>query len=85
MTDAKWYEKVEKNATPKRARVSKGTLVKAIKENCLDCGGGSPSERMYCTVEHCKLWPYRLGITAASLTKASQPTRDLPPPSSKEA
>jgi hypothetical protein len=85
MTDPKWYEKIDKNSTPKRTRIPKGTLVKAIKENCLECSGGSRSELRYCTIEHCKLWPFRLGITPANLKEASEPTRDLPPPSSKDA
>ena len=81
MTD-KWYDKVNKSDKPKRVRVSKSTLVKAIKENCLECGGGSRSELDRCTVQHCPLWLYRLGITIKNLEKASVPTRDLPPPTS---
>ena len=76
MTD-KWYNNVKKTDTPKRARVSKGTLVKAIKENCLECGGGSQSERRLCTVEHCKLWPFRLGVSLQNIKEASASTLAL--------
>ena len=76
MTD-KWYDKVNKSDKPKRVRVSKSTLIKAIKENCLECGGGSMVERKLCTVEHCKLWPYRLGLSTTNLEEAAKPTLPL--------
>lgn len=77
MTD-KWFDKL-KDPNYKSNRVSKSTLVKAIKENCLVCSGDIRQELTFCTIEHCPLWPFRLGITKVNLAKASQPTRDLPP------
>lgn len=72
MTD-KWFDKL-KDPNRKSTRVSKGTLVKAIKENCLECGGGNATERRLCTVEHCKLWPYRLGVSTQNILDASEST-----------
>lgn len=35
--------------------------VKAIREKCLDCCGGSTSEVKECTAERCPIYPFRLG------------------------
>ena len=35
--------------------------VKAIREHCLDCCGGSALEVQTCTVTKCALHPFRLG------------------------
>lgn len=35
--------------------------VKAIREKCLDCCGGSPSEVKLCTCSNCALYPFRFG------------------------
>lgn len=35
--------------------------VKAIREKCLECSNGQPSEVKYCPVEKCPLYPFRLG------------------------
>ena len=35
--------------------------VKAIREKCLDCCGGSYLEVEKCTVESCPLFPFRFG------------------------
>lgn len=55
------------------------SLLKIIREKCLDCCGGSPAEVRECRSEKtCALWPYRLGtnpfrqkrtITAEHLAK----------------
>jgi hypothetical protein len=39
----------------------KRPIVKAIREKCIDCSGGSPGEVRRCTVKQCALWPYRMG------------------------
>ena len=54
-------------------RVPKSKLWQAIKQNCLDCQGGSFKERRDCTVEDCPLWPYRNGpIRGKSPTDSSE-------------
>lgn len=35
--------------------------VKAIREKCIDCCGGSTLEVKECTVESCPIYPFRLG------------------------
>lgn len=35
--------------------------VKAIREKCLDCCGGSTLEVKECTCERCPIYPFRLG------------------------
>lgn len=35
--------------------------VKAIREKCIDCCGGSTSEVKECTCESCPIYPFRLG------------------------
>ncbi len=37
------------------------TPLKAIRENCLDCSGGSYHEVRICVIHNCPLYPYRLG------------------------
>jgi hypothetical protein len=37
------------------------TPMKAIKQNCIDCSGGSPKERKNCIVVGCPLYVYRFG------------------------
>ena len=39
----------------------KRPIVKAIREKCIDCSGGSPGEVRRCPVKQCALWPYRMG------------------------
>jgi hypothetical protein len=42
------------------------TPIKAIREKCLDCSGGSRQEVRLCPITRCALWPYRLGKRPAS-------------------
>lgn len=35
------------------------TMVKAIREKCMDCSGWMKEEVDACTIKHCALWPYR--------------------------
>jgi hypothetical protein len=39
----------------------KRPILKAIREKCIDCSGGSPGEVRRCPVRQCALWPYRMG------------------------
>jgi len=40
---------------------SKQPLSKAVRQNCIDCQGGSTVEVGRCTVTRCPLWPFRAG------------------------
>ena len=35
--------------------------LKAIRQKCLDCSGGSPTEARRCEAVSCPLWPFRAG------------------------
>ena len=37
------------------------TPLKAIRENCLECQGGSPNEVRKCTMKNCPLYLFRFG------------------------
>lgn len=48
------------------------TPIRAIRENCLECSGGSSSDVMHCPCDgvkstRCALWPYRLGKRPSTL------------------
>ncbi len=44
-----------------RKRFNIPSPLKVIRDNCLDCSGGSPSAVRNCAVTHCRMWPYRFG------------------------
>ena len=35
--------------------------IKAIRQHCIGCSGGSKKEVKLCTIKDCHLYPYRLG------------------------
>ena len=35
--------------------------VKAIRKHCIECCGGVQNEVKLCTVDHCDLYPFRMG------------------------
>ncbi|MDP8227958.1 MAG: hypothetical protein P9M15_00735 [Candidatus Electryoneaceae bacterium] len=35
--------------------------MKVIRDNCLDCTGGSPATIKSCDIVKCRMWPYRFG------------------------
>ena len=37
------------------------TPIKAIRELCIDCSGGSYKEVKYCVIQNCPVYPYRMG------------------------
>ena len=37
------------------------TPIKAIRQNCLNCSGGSYKEVKQCVIHNCPLYPYRMG------------------------
>lgn len=40
---------------------TKAEILKAIRHNCLECVGDSPSLVRDCIVKRCKMFPYRMG------------------------
>jgi hypothetical protein len=46
----------------KKETISIRKLLKAIRKNCLDCSGGVASEVVDCSMTHCPLYPYRIGV-----------------------
>ena len=52
--------------------------IKAIREKCLDCSGGSAAEARKCVAIGCALWPFRMGRNpfygkGGALSEAEQP------------
>jgi len=43
--------------------------LKAIREKCLDCSGGSHLEVRKCPIHNCALYPYRMGKRPDDETK----------------
>lgn len=37
------------------------TPLKQIRKKCIDCCCGYKPEVRNCTIQHCDLWPYRMG------------------------
>lgn len=48
---------------------------KAIHERCLNCSGWSPKDVSSCIMEHCSLYPYRLGTGNQDAEKRKQAIR----------
>ena len=55
---------------------AKMPILKAIREKCLDCSGGSRAEVKDCLVPKCALYPFRLGKNPWR-RELSEATRDL--------
>ena len=49
--------------TYRKAMTGRKALV-AIRQKCLDCMNWQESEIRRCEIEHCPLWPYRMGRMA---------------------
>lgn len=47
--------------TPALQGHTKKSLLKVIRERCLDCCVYQPSEVRLCQSKDCSLWPYRMG------------------------
>ncbi|WP_417798921.1 hypothetical protein [Terasakiella pusilla] len=54
---------------------NKTSPLKAIRQNCIECSGGSKHEVKLCTVEHCPLYPFRLGRNPFMTRKLSEEQR----------
>ena len=48
--------------------------LKAIRAKCLDCTCWQEAEVRRCTIEHCPLWPYRMGRMASSADATADST-----------
>ncbi|WP_037470644.1 hypothetical protein [Sinorhizobium fredii] len=62
-------------AVAKAAGHERKSPMKAIREKCLDCCAGQPSEVRACESVHCALWPFRSGThpyTSARMKNAPQ-------------
>lgn len=44
-------------------------LLKAIRNNCLECSGGVASEVADCSMKECPLYAYRMGLAELYNTK----------------
>ena len=44
-----------------RDRIGVPSPMQVIRENCLDCTGGSPAAVKSCGIVNCRMWPYRFG------------------------
>lgn len=62
-------------ATAKAAGHERKSPMKAIREKCLDCCCGQPSEIRACESVKCALWPFRAAVhpyTAGRMKNGSQ-------------
>lgn len=50
-------------------------LLKAVREKCIDCSGGSLAEVRLCAVVRCALWPYRMGENPYARRRGLLPPR----------
>ena len=48
---------------------SKKTPIRAIREYCLECSGGSNVEVKLCALERCPLYAFRFGVRPATAAK----------------
>jgi len=68
------------------------TPLRAIREHCLDCSGGSFKSVQWCPCDgvhstRCDLWPYRFGMRPASLRAKYGPglvTPEAMPPANRD-
>jgi hypothetical protein len=49
--------------------------LKAIRQHCLDCSGGSPQEVRLCEMDDCPLYPYRMGHRPGHAAKVGKTSR----------
>ena len=60
----------ETESTPKNTNKRKVFRpLRAIREHCVHCAGGSVKEVRMCPVKDCTLWPYRFGKRPATAAK----------------
>ena len=48
------------------------TPMKAIRQHCLSCSGGSPKEVADCIIKDCSLYPYRFGRRPQTIKKKEE-------------
>jgi predicted NAD/FAD-binding protein len=56
------------------------TPIKAIRQYCIACSGGSRAEVANCEIDDCTLYPYRMGHRPAvkAENEKPQPLRETP-------
>jgi hypothetical protein len=50
--------------------------MRAIREKCLDCAGGQPSEVRLCEAVKCALWPFRAGRHPYTARRLENPLQE---------
>jgi hypothetical protein len=55
------------------------TPIKAIRQNCLECSGGSYVEVKNCPIKTCAYYPYRLGKNPACRKDPNTPASEIQP------
>jgi hypothetical protein len=55
------------------------TPLRAVRQECLDCSGGSANEVRLCIAKSCALWPFRFGRRPTDELKAEVADRVLHP------
>lgn len=50
--------------------------MKAIREKCLDCCAGQPSEIRLCEAVSCPLWPFRSGVHPYTAARSKIPLQE---------
>jgi hypothetical protein len=58
---------------------SHSTPLKAVRQHCLECCGGSHHEARLCSAKSCALWPYRFGKRPAAADKVAVGDRQIYP------
>jgi hypothetical protein len=64
------------DSKPSKKDPTKKTVLRAIREKCLDCCAGSHSEVRHCHLKDCSLWPFRMGKNPYHKRKISDKDKD---------
>ena len=54
----------------------KRPLTEVIRENCIECVGGSTADVARCSIEWCPFWPYRMNANPFHRRDASEASRE---------
>ncbi len=50
----------------------KRPLLSLIRQNCIDCGGGSEAEVRQCAIARCPFWPYRMNTNPIAAPQSEE-------------
>jgi hypothetical protein len=53
-----------------------GVLLRAVRENCIECCGGNEAEVRRCRLVWCPMWPYRMGSNPFHRVTLSEEQRE---------